>query len=91
MTHKRTFVTMIIAAALMLASTGIASANDFHRGGANDNPFRLMAYPFHAVGTAAEWVIARPIHWLVSRPNARIIFGHTVHPTDVYFAWEDYR
>jgi len=90
MTFKRSLVASAIAAAMLFASTGIAPANDFQRG-QSDNPFRILAYPFHAVGTAAEWVIARPVHWLVSRPHARIIFGHTVNPSDVYFEWSDYK
>lgn len=85
-----TYALVVMAAALLLASPASVSANDYQRGN-SDNPARLLAYPAHAVGTALEWGVMRPIHWLVSRPNARIFFGHTVNPDDVYFEWRDYR
>lgn len=56
----------------------------------SDHPLRYVAYVLHPVGIAAEYAVLRPIHWLVSRPNMDIIFGHepTEKPNYDYFKWE---
>lgn len=41
------------------------------------HPFRVLAYLLNPVGVALEWVIFRPLHWVVSQPNTAPIFGHT--------------
>lgn len=43
------------------------------------HPLRLFAYAVHPLGFAAEWLIARPLHFLVSRPYAAAVFGHRWH------------
>jgi hypothetical protein len=86
----RVFVLMLIASAMLAFTPGTSHADDYVRG-QTDNPFRIVAYGVHAVGTAFEWVVTRPVHWVVSRPHARIIFGHTVNPDDVYFSWDEYQ
>jgi hypothetical protein len=43
------------------------------------HPLRIAAYLVHPVGFAAEWLIARPIHFLVSQPELEPIFGHGPH------------
>ena len=86
----RLLALMLLAIGLTLASPGAASANDYQRTN-NDNPMRIFSYGVHAIGTGLEWAIARPVHWLVSRPHARIIFGHSVRPDDIYFEWKEYQ
>ena len=40
------------------------------------HPLRLIAYFVHPIGFAAEWLIARPIHYVVSQPYAADVFGY---------------
>jgi hypothetical protein len=43
----------------------------------DSNPFRVLAYLVYPVGVGLEWLIFRPLHWVVSRPGTAPIFGHT--------------
>jgi len=43
------------------------------------HPLRVAAYAMHPVGWALEWLIARPLHFFVSEPDAEPIFGHEAH------------
>lgn len=62
---------------------------DRYRRNKSDNPFRLISYVVHPVGILLEYAVMRPIHWVVSRPNLDIIFGHqaTLHDEGTYFEW----
>ena len=46
----------------------------------SDHPARYLVYPIHAVGKGIETFVTRPIHWLVSQPKLRYVFGHTSKP-----------
>ena len=46
------------------------------------HPLRLVAYAFHPVGYAVEWLLTRPIHALVSQPELAPVFGHKPHSWD---------
>ena len=53
------------------------------------HPFRLLSYPFHALGRGVEYGVARPVHHCVSQPRKRWLYGHVSHPrSDNY--WGDY-
>jgi hypothetical protein len=41
------------------------------------NPLRLAYYLIYPVGFTAEWLIMRPLHYLVSRPYLSHLFGYT--------------
>jgi hypothetical protein len=43
------------------------------------HPLRVVAYFVHPVGYALEWMIFRPLHWVVAQPNLEAIFGHEYH------------
>jgi hypothetical protein len=45
------------------------------------NPLRLAAYALYPVGVAVEWLVMRPIHFVVSQPRLEPIFGHVPHET----------
>jgi hypothetical protein len=45
------------------------------------HPLRLVAYAIHPIGYGLEWLVTRPIHFLVSQPSTERIFGHTPHET----------
>ena len=46
------------------------------------HPLRLLAYAVHPIGFAAEWLITRPIHAIVSQPELYRVFGHQSHRWD---------
>ena len=46
------------------------------------HPLRILAYAFHPVGYAAEWLLTRPIHAIVSQPELHRVFGHQSHRWD---------
>lgn len=46
------------------------------------HPLRLLAYAVHPIGFAAEWLITRPIHAIVSQPDLHRVFGHQSHRWD---------
>ena len=41
----------------------------------DSHPLQIVAYPLSAAGFALEWLIARPVHALVSRPSLKPVFG----------------
>jgi hypothetical protein len=43
------------------------------------HPLRLVAYAVHPIGFALEWLVTRPIHFLVSDPKLERVFGHVPH------------
>jgi hypothetical protein len=47
------------------------------------HPLRVAAYVAHPIGYGLEWLIFRPIHWVVSRPSLIPVFGHDCHDGDI--------
>jgi hypothetical protein len=43
------------------------------------HPFRIVAYLVYPIGFTMEWLIFRPFHYVVSRPNLDHVFGHRPH------------
>lgn len=74
---KRTSVGLIglLLVAVVLAVAAPVSAHDYDRDD-SDNPWRLVAYWLHPLGYGLETAITRPVHWAVSQPYMRVIFGH---------------
>lgn len=62
-------------------------AEDFYPA-ESDHPFRLFSYGAHAYGKAWEYLVLRPVHWTVSQPKLRYVFGKSSNPkTEDY--WGD--
>lgn len=40
------------------------------------NPLRLAYYLIYPVGFTAEWLVMRPLHYLISRPYLAHLFGY---------------
>ena len=40
------------------------------------NPLRLAYYLAHPIGFTAEWLVMRPLHYLISRPYLNNVFGY---------------
>jgi hypothetical protein len=83
---------LLMTVALTVALVGMsvpAFAHDAYDD-SQTHPLRLAAYAVNPVGWAMEWVVFRPIHFLVSNPQLERIFGHTPHedPFSEYNAYE---
>ncbi len=75
---KITGMAFVVAAALALTPS-TASAHSYDSDD-SAHPFRLISYPFHALGRGIEHGFTRPVHKCVSQPRNRYIYGHVSHP-----------
>jgi hypothetical protein len=62
----------------LLGAPGMARAHDAYDD-SQSHPLRLAAYALNPAGFAVEWLVMRPIHFLVSTPGLERVFGHTPH------------
>ena len=69
---------LLLGAALALLIAGPARAHDAYDDTQSD-PLQLLAYALYPVGYTAEWLVMRPIHFVVSSPELEHVFGHTPH------------
>jgi hypothetical protein len=76
---KRFLVTLVVAAGLF-AVPATGRAHDAYDD-SQSHPLRLLAYGLNPVGYAIEWLVMRPVHFVVSQPSTERIFGHTPHET----------
>jgi hypothetical protein len=85
---KKKLLGILFALALLLTPAA-GRAHEYDRDD-SDYPLRYVAYAVHPFGIAAEYAVLRPIHWLVSRPNLCIIFGHECQKNEEqdFFEWE---
>jgi hypothetical protein len=81
---KRLVAAALFATTLALSSPVIVRAEQPQEIGELDqyedafsNPLRLAYYLLHPVGFTAEWLIMRPLHFLISRPYLNHFFGYT--------------
>ena len=84
---KKEILSLFFLVLIFTLITPVVFAHDFDRT-TSDNPLRYVAYFCHPIGIAAEYLVLRPIHYLVSRPNVDILTGHVTHKNDVYFEWK---
>src|SRR5262245_7781897 len=83
---KRLIISLGLALSLVGASAYAHDAYDDSQA----HPLQLAAYAVAPAGFAAEWLVTRPIHFLVSQPSLERIFNHRPHesPWDGYEAYE---
>ncbi len=74
---KRFLAAVLLTA--MLAGPAFAAAPVDDYDDSQSHPFRIAAYLLNPVGYALEWIIFRPMHWVVAQPNLLEVFGHTSH------------
>jgi hypothetical protein len=57
---------------------------------ADTHPLELAGYVVHAAGFIAEWMVTRPIHFVVSNPQLQPVFGYrpTDNPYGTYVPYE---
>ncbi len=76
---RRVVIAVLVAATLGLgsasASAGYDAAEDQYNDGIT-HPLRLASYLAHPIGFAAEWLIGRPFHYVISRPYLDKVFGY---------------
>ena len=84
MRGKTTLLAVAVSLALNVtpapAQEGQPDAFDMYD---DSHPLQIVAYPLSAAGFALEWLIARPVHALVSRPSLKPVFGRDSWP-DVF-------
>jgi hypothetical protein len=71
----------LLAASLLACVAAMpvsASAQDAYDD-TQSHPLRLAAYALHPVGFVLEWLVTRPIHFVVSQPALEPVFGHEPH------------
>ena len=75
---KRLAMAVLIASAVALCSGPVRAADpvETQYEDAITYPLRLAYYALHPVGFAAEWLIARPFHFVISRPYVNKVFGY---------------
>lgn len=86
---KNLILPCLFAAMLLAFAPGVSSAHEYDRDD-SDHPLRLVGYVLHPFGIAAEYLLLRPVHWVVSQKNLDIVFGHEVNEPEGhdYFEWE---
>jgi len=74
------WILAVTIVSLLGMGTGVARAAHSMSDEYDDSmmhPLRLAYYVLHPIGFAAEWLIGRPFHYIVSRPYLDQIFGYT--------------
>ena len=75
----RLFVLVIALGGILMPQPSSAASDDYDD--SQSHPLRVVAYLVHPVGVLAEWIIFRPLHFLVSAaPATEYVFGHKPHP-----------
>ena len=74
-------VAVNLTAAMARAETAPMTTSDDYDD-SQSYPLRVVAYLVYPVGYAAEWIIFRPLHRLVSLPALAPVFGHHDHSDD---------
>ena len=67
-------LTLVMA---MSAGRALAVPDDYDD--SQSHPLRIAAYLIYPIGYAAEWLIFRPFHFVVSQPQLEAVFGHGPH------------
>ena len=82
-------IRMLLVIALLLTMPVGAMAHDAYDD-SESHPLRIVAYVVHPIGYAVEWLVMRPIHFVVSQPKLERVFGHVPHesPFGEYGAYE---
>jgi hypothetical protein len=72
----RELLTALALGAALALSTGSALAHDAYSD-AESHPLKIMSYPVAAAGFALEWLVTRPVHFIVSQPNLQRVFNYS--------------
>jgi len=85
---KKLLLTVVVVVGLV----GMPAAGRAHDAydDSQSHPLRLIAYAVHPIGYAIEWLVTRPIHFVVSQKGTERIFGHTDHES-AFHEYDGYR
>ncbi|MBP1684698.1 MAG: hypothetical protein H6Q33_841 [Deltaproteobacteria bacterium] len=75
---KRLIIASLIAMTLGVC-TGAAVALEDDYDDTQSHPLRVAAYLAYPIGFTAEWLVLRPLHYIMSRPYLESMFGHAQH------------
>lgn len=64
-----------LALALTLSVSGVALAGEEYHD-SDSHPLKVAAHLVHPVGAGLEWIVFRPLHFIMSRPGLDKVFGH---------------
>jgi hypothetical protein len=75
---KKLVGAMVITATLVLAAGGARAVEGISDTYDDDmmHPLQIAYYLAHPIGYAAEWLVGRPFHYLISRPYLDSFFGY---------------
>jgi hypothetical protein len=71
----RQLLIAVTLATAMTFSAGRAHAHDAYSD-AESHPLKLLSYPVAAAGFALEWMLTRPVHFMVSQPTLKRVFNY---------------
>jgi len=71
----RQLLTACSLVAALTVSGGVARAHDAYSD-AEAQPLKIMSYPVAVAGFVAEWLVTRPVHFLVSQPTLQRVFNY---------------
>jgi hypothetical protein len=74
----RTLIAGLGVVGMLVMGTTSARAHDAYDD-SESHPLRLVAYAVHPVGFALEWLVTRPLHFVVSNKGFERMFGHVPH------------
>jgi len=79
---KRLVATLLMASMLTLGANAVRAAEERYADetqyeDAFSNPLRLAYYMIYPLGYSVEWLVMRPLHYLISRPYLDKMFGYT--------------
>ena len=75
----RSFVAALVLVSALGTKTASAASDEYDD--SQSHPLRVAAYLLHPVGWLAEWIVFRPLHFIVSATEPQeAFFGHRPHP-----------
>ncbi len=79
---KRSIAALSFVAVLAMYGSALAVPQDEYDD-SQSYPLRVAAYILHPLGVGLEYLIFRPLHWLVSyNDTTELIFGHRSHGSE---------
>lgn len=82
---KRRIAILLVVLALMGSSAAwaVEKVSDDYDDSIT-HPLRLASYVVHPIGFAVEWLIGRPIHYIISRPHLDRVFGYQPYDEETF-------
>ena len=75
----RRLIMAAVIATMLSAGSGMAKGSEIPEDAYVDgfsHPLRVATYLIAPIGYAAEWLVFRPLHYIVSRPDLQNVFNY---------------